>query len=240
VKRQWAALALAMMLPSAMAYWYFVVLASNDGGQANAALQVAYPTAKVVQFCLPIVFVVFAGSVGLADSTHRTPRQTGGIRLGVAFGCATATLIIVTAQVLRDSVLIDVPNRVAHKVAEFGTATPLRFLGLAIFLSVVHSLFEEYYWRWFVHVRLRQWLAFTPAAALSSIAFAGHHLFVLDYYLPGRFWSAAVPFTLAIAVGGAFWAWLYERSGSLIGPWLSHLIVDAAIMAVGYKMLFLP
>ena len=239
MKRQWAALALAMMLPSAMAYWYFVALASNEGGQANVALQMAYPAAKVIQFSLPLVFILFAGSVSLPDSAHPTIPRPGGLRLGMAFGCAVATLLVVTAQLLRDSVLIDVPSRVAHKVAEFGTATPLRYLGLAVFLSVAHSLFEEYYWRWFVHARLRQWLAFAPAAVLSSVAFAAHHLFVLDYYLPGQFWSAAVPFTLGIAVGGMFWAWLYERSGSLLGPWLSHMIVDAAIMAVGYKMVFL-
>jgi membrane protease YdiL (CAAX protease family) len=224
-----------MMLPSALAYWYFVALASNDGGRANPALQLAYPAAKFVQFCLPLVCMFFAGTA----TTKLTTTQPGGLRMGMAFGCAVATLIIATAQILRDSVLVDVPSRVAHKVAEFGTATPLRYLGLAAFLSLVHSLFEEYYWRWFVHARLRQWLAFAPAATLSSVAFATHHIFVLDFYLPGQFWTAAAPFTLAIAVGGAVWAWLYERSGSLIGPWISHMVVDAAIMAVGYKMLFL-
>ena len=29
------------------------------------------------------------------------------------------------------------------------------------------------------------------------------------------------------------WAWLYHRSGSLLGPWLGHALVDAAIF-VGY------
>ena len=33
-------------------------------------------------------------------------------------------------------------------------------------------------------------------------------------------------------------AWLYRRSGSLVGPWLSHLLVDAGIMVIGYDLLF--
>jgi hypothetical protein len=29
---------------------------------------------------------------------------------------------------------------------------------------------------------------------------------------------------------------LYRRSGSLYGPWLSHLLVDAAIFWIGYDL----
>ena len=43
-------------------------------------------------------------------------------------------------------------------------------------------------------------------------------------------------FSLAIAIGGAFWAWLYHRSGSLVGPWLSHLLIDGAIFWIGYEI----
>ena len=41
-----------------------------------------------------------------------------------------------------------------------------------------------------------------------------------------------------VATGGAVWAWLYERTGSLWAAWLSHLLVDTAIMAVGYDLVF--
>jgi len=39
-----------------------------------------------------------------------------------------------------------------------------------------------------------------------------------------------------IAIGGAAWAWLYQRSGSLVGSWLSHMLVDAAIFVIGYDL----
>jgi hypothetical protein len=58
--------------------------------------------------------------------------------------------------------------------------------------------------------------------------------------LPGTeaFFTLVVPFSLCVAAGGAFWAWLYHRSGSLFAAWISHLQVDVAIMAVGYEMVF--
>ena len=40
----------------------------------------------------------------------------------------------------------------------------------------------------------------------------------------------------SIAAGGAVWAWIYERTGSLYGPWLSHLVVDAGIFIIGYDI----
>jgi membrane protease YdiL (CAAX protease family) len=99
-------------------------------------------------------------------------------------------------------------------------------------------LLEEYYWRWFVFGWLRRQTPLLVAQLLSSLAFMAHHVVILAVFFPGRFWTAAVPFSLCIAGGGFVWAWIYERSGSIYAPWLSHLLIDAAIMAVGYDLLF--
>jgi len=76
------------------------------------------------------------------------------------------------------------------------------------------------------------------AVVLSSLAFMAHHVIVLGRFFPNDFWSAVVPLSLCIAAGGAFWAWLYERSGSVYAPWVSHLLVDVVVLAVGYDLVF--
>jgi uncharacterized protein len=140
---------------------------------------------------------------------------------------------------LRGSPLLtQTPAKIAAKLALFHAATPARYLLLAVFLSVIHSFLEEYYWRWFVYGQLRKSVPLGPALALSSLAFMGHHVIILAVYFPGRFFSLAVPFSFCIAIGGAVWAWIYEREGNLLAPWLSHLIVDAAIFTLGYSMVF--
>ena len=70
---------------------------------------------------------------------------------------------------------------------------------------------------------------------LASLAFAAHHAIVLGSYFGG---SSPVTWllTFAVALGGAVWCGIYQRSGSLLGPWLSHVLVDAAIFAVGFAM----
>ena len=74
-----------------------------------------------------------------------------------------------------------------------------------------------------------------PAILLSSVAFVGHHIIILAAYF-GWTSPATVLFSACVGVGGAAWAWLYSRSGSLLGPWLSHLLVDAAIFIIGYDL----
>jgi membrane protease YdiL (CAAX protease family) len=65
-----------------------------------------------------------------------------------------------------------------------------------------------------------------------------HHVIVLSQFFPGQFLNAVVPFSLCIGGGGLVWSWLYHRTGSIFSPWLSHLFVDAAVMAVGYDLIF--
>jgi hypothetical protein len=64
-----------------------------------------------------------------------------------------------------------------------------------------------------------------------------HHVILLYVFLPDHFFVAVVPFSLCIAVGGAFWAWLYERTGAIYSAWVSHGIIDAAIFGLGWVLL---
>jgi uncharacterized protein len=73
--------------------------------------------------------------------------------------------------------------------------------------SLLHSLLEEYYWRWFVFGQLHRLIALWPAIMISALAFMGHHVVVLGVYLtetPRVAWIISA----AVAIGGGFWAWL--------------------------------
>src|SRR6202011_4525188 len=81
---------------------------------------------------------------------------------------------------LRDSVVFaHTPAMLRAKLEEFGLATPLGFIELAVFLLVVHSLAEEYYWRWFVFGQLQRLLPLGAAIGVSSLGFMSHHVVVL-------------------------------------------------------------
>ncbi len=227
----WAALGFAMAFPTALTLAYFVLLVGRD----RTLVQAVYTAGKAIQFGFPLAWTAW--------STGRLPRpswpERRGAGIGLVFGLAVLAAALALHGALLGTGVLDggVTAAVQAKVAAFGVTSPLRFLALGAFYSVVHSGAEEYYWRWFVFGELRRAGGASTALVASSLAFAAHHVIIL-----GAFFGWASPWTpaltLAVAAGGAFWAWLYHRSGSLLGPWLGHALVDAAIFAVGYRLVF--
>jgi uncharacterized protein len=230
-----AALAFALVYPAVFTWVYFVALARGADGK-SATLLVPYIVGKVIQFGFPVFWVCVMERQRLRWSAP----GLGGLVEGVGFGLvAAAAILALYYGVLRHTtVFAGTPAEVRAKVEGFHAATPLRYLALAAFISVLHSLAEEYYWRWFVFGRLQGVLPLAAAILVSSLGFMAHHVVVLSVYSPGRFLTAVVPFSLGVAVGGAVWAWLYHHTGSLAATWVSHVLVDAAIMVVGYDLLF--
>jgi len=102
---------------------------------------------------------------------------------------------------------------------------------------LIHSYLEEYYWRWFVFVRLRDYLPDGQAMLVSSLGFMAHHVILLATFFG---WDSPLTwlFSAGVAIGGYVWAWLYRHTGNLLYPWISHLIVDAAIFTLGYFLVF--
>ena len=232
-----AALAFALCFPTAMTWLYMIAVAQPDvpeGG--NPALKLAYVTAKTLQFSFPVFAVFFLEG--------RWPRpgvpSFAGLRLGLGFGLlvAVAMFALYFGFLQGTPIFKDTPALLRAKVREFGMDSPVLFVVLGAFISLIHSLMEEYYWRWFVFGQMERLMPLTPAILVSSLGFMCHHVVVLSVYFPDYFWSANVPFSLGVAVGGGVWAWLYHRTGSIYAPWLSHLIVDTAIIVIGYTMLF--
>jgi len=242
------AIVFAMAFPSVMTWFYFLALAPNDLSfraqpaeretinRAQQLQQFAYVSGKAVQFSFPLLFV------WITSGRFPWPRRisTAGVGLGLAFGLLVVGLMVVVyfGFLRHSAVLADTPLKLRRKLEEFGADAPGPFLALGVFIAAIHSLMEEYYWRWFVFGRLRELVAIKIAIVVSSLGFMAHHVILLNAYLPGQFWTGVIPFSLGVAVGGAFWAWLYQRSGTLLGPWLSHLLADTGLFVVGWDMLF--
>ena len=225
-----AFLAVVALYPFAAAWLYFVALGDHP------QMRLAYGGAKVLQALLPLV----GWWLLRMDRSTAAPTR-GATRAGLLTGAILGGAVLAAwASPLADwSALGPVPGRVWARLVALGADTPVRFLALAMFLSVLHSWFEEYYWRWFLFGQLERRLAGWKAMALSSVAFALHHWIVLDSFLAGAHrWTATLPLTATVAAAGAVWAWLYRRYGGLRSPWVSHLLVDAALMAVGYQLIW--
>jgi len=255
---EWLALFFACTYPTLLTLVYFIWLASVG----STAQQAAYSIGKIIQFGFPLAWVAL-----VCRQPLRWPKfSTRGLAQGIGFGLLIAAGIFALyfGYFRAAGTFAPAGRKMLTELSGIGVTGPAIYAGVAIFYSLLHSLLEEYYWRWFVFGRMRNFktagdcpnfavpgeqngtvpfseaaLKFRghwPAIIISSLAFMGHHVVVLGLYFgwtnPWMYF-----FALATAVGGAYWAWLYNKTGSIYGPWASHLLIDAAIFAVGYDLI---
>ncbi len=195
------------------------------GDSARGAI---YFGSKLLVNAIPVVWIF-----GVERHKLTLPRPRGrAIALGAVSGLVIGVCILgLYATLFAGRLNVEA---LREKVAAFGVTD--HFFAFAAFLCVVNSGLEEYYWRWFVYRVLRRSMRVAPAAALSALGFTLHHIIVLGAYFP-ELWLVAL-LNLGVFAGGVIWAVLYEKTDSLYAPWLSHLLVDAAIMTAVYDLLF--
>jgi membrane protease YdiL (CAAX protease family) len=232
------ALIFTMGLPSLMSWLEFVLL-RGAGQDGNQAIQITFWLGKALQFSFPVVYVWFRSR----QTIHFAAPNKRGMLVGIAFGLGVSggALALYFGWLRSSPIMAGTPRQVYDWLHEFNHffTTPFGYLVLASTFAVLHSFMEEYYWRWFVFKRLKAFIPVIPAVIVSSLAFMAHHVIVLNVYLKGHFWEAVVPFSLCVAGGGIVWAWLYHACRSLYAPWISHLLIDAALMfGLGIDMLF--
>lgn len=219
-----------LILPTAVTLVYFSLLRESH----PAIQQTAYAVGKGLQFALPILAYVW-----FRPRVHEATEWGKSAGMGVLLGITIAgAMLALYCFALEPWGVMEGPRvQATEKLAETGLSSLPVFLGVAIFYSIIHSALEEYYWRWFVlRLALERW-SVPVAIALSSLGFMAHHVIVLQ-----RFFGTVSPwtylFSLSVAVGGGLWGMLYVRYRTLLGPWLSHMWVDAAIFLLAYWLVF--
>ena len=245
---RWSAIIFALLFPTLVTWIYFIAL----HGTPAWLQQSAYSLGKGIQFLFPLAWVfvlrrVCCGRVHEVhqqqlDAPHEHQRTSYTLQKSLALGIAFGLLVMLAGAALyygylRPAGLFDsAAKEVREKIEGMGLASLPVYLAMAIFYSLIHSLLEEYYWRWFVFGELLTVARPTTAIVVSSVGFMAHHVLVLATFF-GWDSPATYLFSVAVMIGGLAWAWLYWRSGTLLAPWISHALVDALIFLIGFDLL---
>ncbi len=225
--RTWLALVPAMTLPFLAALIYFVLWSDRPAARA------IYLGTKVFTVLWPIVAVGFLLGEALPRPSADLRAHARAVPAGLLLGVGIVALMLVVLRTPVGDVAFASAGRIRAKALQLGVLD--HYVPFAIVLSVVHSLIEEYYWRWFVYGRLRSALAAAPAHLLAGASFAAHHVVLTTQYLPFA-WGLVLG--SLVGVGGIAWSLLYQRQRTLAGAWASHMLVDLGIMAIGFRILF--
>src|SRR5262245_46918771 len=144
-------LLVALVWPAAAAWLYFVAAAPD-----RSTVPVLYSAGKVVQFAIPLV------CWALTDRSHfRIAKPTqAGLFAGLAFGAIVfAAILGLYVVVLKGSPFLSgLDAQVRSKVFAMGLDSRVKYVLFVLFLSLLHSGLEEYYWRAFVFAGFRKHL----------------------------------------------------------------------------------
>lgn len=224
--RRRAVLLPALLLPFLASFFYFVLFPGTTFGNSF------YAGIKVFLLVWPFLATCLILKVNLIDRS-REKRHLASMIPGISFGIViVGVLVFLVKATPMGAVLDENSGRIAGRIHDLGVAE--HFLWFALFISFAHAALEEFYWRWFVFGQAQRVMSLPVAYLVASLGFASHHIVVLSQFFPLGW---AFLFGGCVAIGGAFWCWLSYRYNSLIGPWVSHMIIDLGLMWVGWEVL---
>lgn len=187
----------------------------------------AYGAGKTLLYGLPIACAVLARD----RSPVAWPTRANAIPVGLALGLGMAALA--WGVFLAGESSIDAAG-LAHALRAAGLDTPGRYLLVGAYLCTVNAFLEEVTFRWFLVTRFGLVLRPALAAVAASLAFTTHHVIVLRAFFD---WPLALGCAAGVLAGGLCWSWLYLRFRSLWPGFVSHALVDVAILTLGWKLL---
>lgn len=226
----WGVLVAAMTLPTLASLAYFVWL------EGTSWVAPAYLGAKVLQFAGPVagLAVLLAAATGSAR-----PGRSAALGLGTGIAGAAFTWLSYVVLFRGGEMAATAAEAITVKLADFHLDTLWRYVLAALLISFLHSWLEEVYWRAFVYRWLDRLMHSEWSLVVAALGFAAHHVVVIAVYLGDASVFVLVLMSLPVFLGGVLWCLLYRTTGNrLLAPWISHICLDLAIMAVGYDLIF--
>ncbi|OPL08554.1 MAG: hypothetical protein AVO33_10000 [delta proteobacterium ML8_F1] len=107
--------------------------------------------------------------------------------------------------------------------------TKSNFIFVAFYIATVNSFLEEFYFRGFAYIRLRESYGEKPSSVYSATLFSLYHIAIMNQ------WFSPVLFILLLfflLLTGFFFNWISRREGTFMASWIIHLFANLGINTV--------
>jgi hypothetical protein len=187
---------------------------------------VAYGLGKAALYVLPVTWLLLVERGRIAVSRPSVRSLIIGAATGVVIGAG----ILALHWFIADRIDADALKAM---LARNRLLDPRLYWALAAWLSLVNALLEEYAFRWFITGQCRRLMPLIPALIVSALIFMAHHVIVIRAYLP---WGHTALASAGVFVGGLIWSGLCLKYRSIWPGYVSHVLVDVAILIVGWRI----
>lgn len=152
------------------------------------------------------------------------------IIIAIISGAAVFSFILGSYLILGR--FFDFSNVVSSLSANVGVDID-NFIFVAIYISFINSLLEEFFFRGFAFLKLKELVSRKFAYIFSSLAFALYHVAMMI----GWFDISLFILTLSgLFVGGIIFNYFNEKYKNIYVSWLIHMFANFAINIVGFML----
>ncbi len=183
---------------------------------------------KVIFFLLiPLLYFIFNKDERTVLKKLFTPKSKPMIK-ALLIGISIYALIVGGYFVTRG--FIDYSNVTDTLMQKHGI-TGKNFIYVSLYISLMNSFLEEFFFRGFGFIALKEHTSRKFAYAFSPVLFAVYHAGMLI----GMFsWGVLALIFAALFVGGCIFNYLNETSENIYTSWASHMFANFAINTVGF------
>lgn len=183
---------------------------------------------KIIVFLVcPVIYSIFDPNLEL-KSIFKWDKK--GMKMTLVLAISVYFVIMGTYFIARN--FFDF-SQITGLLATNAGVTGERFVWIALYISLVNSLLEEFFFRGFAFLTIKRLTSRSFAYLYSAFAFALYHVAMMQG------WFSPVLFLLAmagLAVGGAIFNYLNEKNGTIYNSWMVHMFANFAINTVGFML----
>ena len=183
---------------------------------------------KILFFlALPMVFFV-KNKEAFADFKKLFVFKKGSILKAILLGLGVYAVIVGGYFLTRN--IIDYSN-VTSSLTEGMGITAKNFLYVSLYISLMNSFLEEFFFRGFGFITLKKYTTRKVAYLFSSALFAIYHVGMLV----GMFhFAVLLLLMLGLVIGGCIFNYLNEINDNVYPSWFVHMFANFAINIVGF------
>ena len=183
---------------------------------------------KIVFFlALPMLFFI-KNKEAFKDFKKLFVFKKSGILKSLLLGIGVYVAILGTFFLTRN--IIDFSNVTSTLTSDMGI-TANNFIYVALYISLMNSFLEEFFFRGFGFITLKKHTKPIVAYIFSSTLFAIYHVGMLV----GMFNIGALIFMLfGLIVGGCIFNYLNDSTDNIYPSWFVHMFANFAINTIGF------
>lgn len=201
---------------------YIVDYIVNPGYIYKSAIKI------VVFLILPIVYTLYDKNIKLKYifkiKSKRDLIYSIILGLAIYFGILTAYFL------LKNFIDLDNIVGVLDKNVKVNRSN---FLWIALYISFVNSLLEEFFFRGFIFLNLKKVSKRKFAYIISAFAFSIYHVAIMaNWFNPVIFLLAMI----GLFIGGVIFNYLNEKNENIYNSWVVHMMANFSINTIGFIM----